>query len=566
MNKILGRAGTLAAEAQQRIYNTSPHNSSTDASEHDPLLGEQNGRPVEDGLESHGESDNPPEAPVADEPTTRELLAVMGGIFIGVFFAALDTTIVATLTAAISSDFDSLSLLSWLATGYLISNAACQPLSGKLTDIFGRRAGLIFSNVFFGAGTLICGLAQSEWVIISGRVIAGIGGGGLTAISTFVTSDLVPLRRRGVWQGYGNIVFGLGMGLGGTFGGWVNDTIGWRWAFLIQIPFIIISTLMVWFTVKIPVQETSKSALSRIDFLGAGLLVVSLVLLLLGLNSGGNQFPWTHPFILTVLPLALVTFLAFIYVEDRVAAEPMIPVRLVATRTVLSACLTNWFSTMAVFLALYYIPLYLQIRGFSALKAGLRLIPNAFAMSCGSLGVGFIMRSTGRYYILSVACMSLLVLGEALYVTFDLQTPAWATFVYVIPTGIGYGGMLTITLVAMISAVEHKDQALITAASYAFRSTGSTIGITIASAVFQNILTMELRDRFPGQEEAVKRVRNSLEELKRLPKGWSKSEVMESYMHATRGAFVAGLCLAALAMGASLFMREHVLHKTLARK
>jgi MFS family permease len=97
----------------------------------------------------------------------------------------LDTTIVATLTGPISSDFSSLSLLSWLATGYLIANAACQPLSGKLTDIFGRRAGLIFSNVFFGTGCLISGLAQSESVIIAGRIIAGMGGGGLNAISSF---------------------------------------------------------------------------------------------------------------------------------------------------------------------------------------------------------------------------------------------------------------------------------------------------------------------------------------------------------------------------------------------
>ena len=140
----------------------------------------------------------------------------------------LDTTIVATLTGSISSDFSSLSLLSWLATGYLIANAACQPLSGKLTDIFGRRAGLIFSNVFFGTGCLISGLSQSEWVVIAGRVIAGMGGGGLNAISVFVSTDLVPLRRRGVWQGYGNIIFGLGMGLGGTLGGWLNDWIGWR--------------------------------------------------------------------------------------------------------------------------------------------------------------------------------------------------------------------------------------------------------------------------------------------------------------------------------------------------
>ena len=140
----------------------------------------------------------------------------------------VDSTIIATLAAPISSSFDSQSLLSWLASAYLIANAACQPLSGRLTDIFGRGTGLVFSNVFFAAGNLICGLAKSEWVMIFGRVISGMGGGGLMAISTFVGSDLVPLRKRGLIQGLGNVVFGSGAGLGAIFGGWINDTWGCR--------------------------------------------------------------------------------------------------------------------------------------------------------------------------------------------------------------------------------------------------------------------------------------------------------------------------------------------------
>jgi MFS family permease len=224
---------------------------------------------------------------------------------------------------------------------------------------------------------------------------------------------------------------------------------------------------------------------------------------------------------------------------------------------------------MSVFLALYYVPLYLQVRGFSAFNSGLRLIPYAASLSAGSLSAGFVMRKTGRYYILACVLMALLVAGSALYTTFDLNTPTWATYLYMVPAGMGYGGMLTVTLIAMISAVDHKDQAVITSASYAFRSTGSTIGITIASAVFQNILTMELRDRYGGSkggEKAIERIRNSLDEIKHLPKGWHKADVLDSYMHAIRGAFVAGLGLAIIATVASLFMREHTLHKNLARK
>lgn len=102
----------------------------------------------------------------------------------------------AILSATISASFNSLSLFSWLASAYFIANAASQPLFGKLADIYGRRAGLVFCNVAFAAGDLISALAGVEWVMVLGRVVAGIGGGGLSTIVTFVASDLVPLRRR----------------------------------------------------------------------------------------------------------------------------------------------------------------------------------------------------------------------------------------------------------------------------------------------------------------------------------------------------------------------------------
>ncbi|KAH8427915.1 uncharacterized protein LDX57_005618 [Aspergillus melleus] len=529
-------------------------------SEQTPLLGDQTQNATVTPQES--------EVPVAEEPTTKELLLVLGSIWIGVFLAALDTTIVATLTAPISSSFHSLSLLSWLATSYLISNAAFQPLSGRLTDIFSRRTGLVLSNIFFAAGNVICGLAKSEWTIILGRVVAGIGGGGLTAISTFVTSDLVPLRKRGVWQGIGNLCYGAGSGLGGVFGGWINDTLGWRWAFLIQVPFVAVSCVVVAFTVKVPVKETTRGKLKRVDFLGAITLVITLILFLLGLNAGGNQVPWTHPLILTTLPLSAVSFCIFVYVEANVASEPVIPVRLLLDRTVSSACLTNWFTTMAVFGLLFYLPLFFQVQGLSATAAGVRLIPQAVGTAMGSLGSGILMRATGRYQAMNFAAMALMILGGSLICTLDLTTPTLLPFVYFFILGVAYGSMLTITLVALISAVDHKHHAVITSASYAFRSTGSTIGITVASAVFQNMLKSGLWNRFGNREDAdevIRRIRDSLDEIWKLPADW-KSGVLDAYMESLRAAFVTLLALAILGAAVSLGMRQHKLHSSLARR
>lgn len=261
--------------------NTVQNNDST--SEQTPLL--YNSR-------SHQDQATPgPDTAVVDEPSTKRLLIIMSSIWVGGFLAAVDITLIATLTGPISESFGSLSLISWLASAYFIANAALQPLSGKLTDIFGRRAGLIFSNIFFAIGNLICGLATEDWVIVVGRVVAGAGGGGLTTIATFVASDLIPLRKRALWQGYSNLCYGVGAGLGGVFGGWVNDVWGWRWAFLAQIPVTLVSTVLVWFTVKIPTQTSDGNRWKRIDYAGATTLILALVLLLLGLNSGGNTVP-----------------------------------------------------------------------------------------------------------------------------------------------------------------------------------------------------------------------------------------------------------------------------------
>ncbi|KAH8597010.1 MFS multidrug transporter-like protein [Bisporella sp. PMI_857] len=505
---------------------------------------------------------------IVDEPSNKRLVVVLGSMWIGVFLGALDSTIIATLSASISTSFNSLSLLSWLASAYLIANAACQPLSGRLTDIFSRRSGLVLSNVLFAAGNLICGLAKSEWVMIAGRVVAGMGGGGLMAISTFVGSDLVPLRKRGIVQGLGNLCFGAGAGLGGLFGGWMNDTVGWRWAFLAQVPPVIASTIIVYFVIDIPPKHSAKSKLSRVDFLGAFTLVLTLVLLLLGLNSGGNVVPWNHPLVLVSLPLSFISLLGFIYIEAYIASEPVIPVKLLLNRTVAAACLTNWFATMVLFMVAFYIPIFYQVAGFSATAAGTHLIPSSVGASFGSLASGVIMNKTGKYKVLALGLLVSLVLGVGFLSTLTFTTPDWPAYIYLFLIGTGYGGMLTVTLLAVISAVSHDHQAVVTSATYAFRSTGSTIGITIASAVYQNILVKALYSRFgdqPGAEEEIQRIRDSFDELNHLPDGW-KQGVLESLAGALSGVFLSALGLAVLALICSVFIRQHTLHKSIARR
>ncbi|KAF4336570.1 major facilitator superfamily transporter [Fusarium beomiforme] len=503
-----------------------------------------------------------------DEPSTRYLVAVFGSVFIGVFLAALDTTIVATLSVPISNTFGSLTLVSWLGSSYLIANAACQPLSGRLTDIFSRRSGLVVCNLLFGVGTCMCGIATSKWILLAGRVVAGMGGGGLNAITAFVASDLVPLRKRGVVQGFVHICYGVGAGLGGLFGGWINDLWGWRTAFLCRVPLIAISTILVSITLKNnPSKPSHKSRLSRVDFSGAFTLSLTLILLLLGLNSGGNLVAWSHPLVLVSVSLSVVAAGSFVLVESKWAEEPIIPMHLLFDQTVLSACLMNWLVTMVLFMATYYVPVFFQVNGFSTTAAGLRLVPQSVGTALSSLTCGFIMKRTGRYRLLGMAVIACSALGFLGLSTMVIETPTPLVLLFVFLVGVGYGGMLSVTLLATVAAVSHEEQAVATSANYAFRSMGSTIGVTIASVVYQYLLQHGLRHRFgsyEGSAEVIKRLLDSLDELKHLPDGWTKG-VFEAYEIALRGVFLSGLGVSVWGLIAASFIKEHRLHNTISR-
>ena len=503
-----------------------------------------------------------------EEPSNRYLIIVFGSVFIGVFLAALDTTIVATLSVPISNSFGSLSLLSWLGSSYLIANAACQPLSGRLTDIFSRRSGLVVCNILFAAGTLMCGLATSQWTLLAGRVVAGMGGGGLNAIASFVASDLVPLRKRGVIQGFIHICYGVGAGLGGLFGGWVNDLWGWRAAFLSRLPLITVSAVLVCLTLKnTPPKPNDKSRLSRVDFAGAFTLSLTLVLLILGLNSGGNVVEWTHPLVLVSVSLSVMAAGAFVLIETKWAKEPIIPMHLLLNRTVLAACLMNWFITMVLFMATFYVPILFQVNGSSTTTSGIRLIPQSVGTSISSLTCGYIMKRTGKYRALGLVVIACSCFGFAGLSTMTIDTPTVLVLLYVFLVGVGYGGMLSVALLSTVAAVSHDEQAVATSANYAFRSTGSTIGVTIASAVYQNLLQEGLHQRFDGREgsqDVIRRILNSLDELKHLPEGWSEG-VYEAYAIALRGVFLTGLGLAALGLVAAGLTRQHMLHATISR-
>lgn len=508
--------------------------------------------------------------------TTLQLLMLLSGSWLGSFLAALDGTIIATLSVTISASFHSFSMLSWIVSSYLIASAAVQPVVGRLTDIISRKTGLLACIVIFAFGNVICGFAKSQWTIVFGRAVAGAGGGGINAIGTFLGSDYISLRRRGLWQGMSNVVWASGVGLGGVVGGLISDRWGWRVAFLMLVPLTILSGVLVILFVPTPPPNHKKpegvrqEAWERIDFFGAFTLISTLIFLFLGLNTGGNVLPWTHPLVLASFPVSAFFFCLFIYIEKSHAKEPIIPLNLLLNRTILSACLVCWLGSMLYYSLIFYGPVYLQIKHFSPSKAGLYLTSFSLGSAIGSISAGLIMRKTGKYYFLGIFIQAALVSAFILASSFfTLTSPDWIPIPAFFLCGFGFVGTLTVTLTALISSVDQAEHAVATSISYAFRSTGSTIGITISSAVFQNILNKKLwallGDR-PDAAEIISRLKDSLDEIWKLPRGGLQEAAIEAYMFAVRGPFVTMLGFGVLGMLISLGMRENVLYNTLERK
>lgn len=310
---------------------------------------DQHSRPANRGDPQNLDEEAPP-PPTEDQPLLRApdpeawsaprgFAWIQVAIMSNVFLYGFDGTITAATYAVISSEFDAANTASWLTTSYLVTSTAFQPLYGRISDIFGRRVCFFISTVTFALGCLGCGVAKDIVTLNCMRALTGFGGGGLMTMATIVNSDMIPFRKRGMYQALQNGVFGFGAICGASFGGAIADGIGWRWCFLLQVPISAFALLMGWLVVKNPrgiIVEGHggkwRETLKRVDFLGSLLLVVGISVQLVGLSLGGNELPWSSPWVIGSLVGSLVLLGLFLVVEARTSAVPMIPLKLLHGR------------------------------------------------------------------------------------------------------------------------------------------------------------------------------------------------------------------------------------------
>ncbi|EIW69421.1 hypothetical protein TREMEDRAFT_39017 [Tremella mesenterica DSM 1558] len=496
-------------------------------------------------------------------------------VWFGAFLASLDGTIVATLLTPIGSYFDSSNRASWLGTSYLLSLCCFTPIYGRLSDLIGRRITYVGALSLFFLGTILCAIAPSMEFLFA-RCVAGMGGGGVQSIGVVIMTDLVSLRQRGLFQGYANIAFGLGGAVGGPIGGLISDTLGWRASFTFQLPLMIICAIGIFITLRhvhLPIKPTLinpqsistssssnipssssksgfKATLRRIDYLGSLTLVIALGSLLVSisiktssLQDDGTDYPWSDPLILGLLLNSILFFTLFSLVETRWAAEPTLPFQLLSRRTPFSVAFTSFTMVFNQFSLLYNVPLF-----FSAVKlrpasiSGAHLLPYSLVGPVGSVGMGWIIRHTGRYWWCSVIGGLIMVISAGMMCFWKENSPGWLSWVSVAPAGAGYAGVLTSSLIALMTEVTRQGRgeiAVATSMSYLFRTSGQVLGVSISAAIVQSILQKDLSRLITGPDasEIIYTIRHSTSSIVSLPEIY-RTAAVNAYQHALHVVFI----------------------------
>ena len=408
---------------------------------------------------------------------------------LGVFLAALDQTIVSTALPTIVGDLGGLEHLSWVVTSYLLASTASTPLYGKLGDMYGRKPVFLAAILIFLAGSLLAGLSQSMIQLIGFRALQGVGAGGLMVGAQAIIADIVPPRERGRYLGLFGAVFAVASVAGPLLGGFFVEAISWRWVFYINMPIGLLAVLVVVFRLHLHTPSQRHS----IDFLGAGLLTGGVSSLILFTSWGGTQYPWGSPVILGLGLAALVLLAAFV-LQERRAAEPIIPLGLFRSSVFRVATGIGFIIGLAMFGAIIFIPLFLQlVYGVSPTSSGLRMLPLMAGLLAASIVSGRIISRIGRYKAFPIAGTAITAVGMFLLSRLEVGTAPWVASLYMLVVGIGIGLVMQVLVLVVQNAAPRRDVGVATSTATFFRSMGGSLGVAVFGAIFASRLTSELR-------------------------------------------------------------------------
>ena len=425
--------------------------------------------------------------PTAPTITLAQFFKVFPSVCLPMFLASVDQTIVATALPNIAGSLGDVERISWVVVAYLMATTIAAPVYGKLGDVLGRRRLLFIALTLFLVASVLCALAPTMLALIDARVLQGAGGGGLMTLSQALVGEIVPPRERPRFQGYLAGTFMVSSTFGPVAGGWLTQHFGWVSVFYVNLPLGAIALALAF---RLP-NRRDAAAKFRFDWLGIGLLAGFVIPLLLALERAQRLSVDAEPLIVGLGALAIVSLWLLIRQERR-AASPLIPVRILAMPSIwrsdaMAACVGA-----GIVGAVTFMPIYLQVvRGADPAMVGLLLLPLTAGIAVGSIMTGRLMVKTGRTAVFPSFGQPIVATGWAVLALFGPSIPlTWLPILFIVISVATGTTMPVVQLTVQIEAGP-KNLGAASASVQFTRSIGAALGTATVGAVLFAVLAAQ---------------------------------------------------------------------------
>ncbi|MCO5968558.1 MFS transporter [Actinoallomurus soli] len=493
----------------------------------------------------------------ADAPMShRQIMEALSGLLLGLFVAILSSTVVSNALPTITADLHaSQTAYTWVITATLLATTISTPIWGKLADLMSKKLLIQLGLLVYVAGSAIAGLSQNPGMLITARVVQGLGAGGLTALAQTIMAVMIAPRERGRYSGYMGAVFALATIGGPLIGGVIVDTswLGWRWCFYVGVPFAVIALIVLQKTLHLPDRKRQV----KVDWLGATLLTASVSLLLIWVSFAGTKYDWLSWQTAVMVIGALVIAAIFVFAESK-AAEPILPLPLFRNPTMSLAVVASLFIGVAMFGATTFLSQYFQLaRGDSPTKAGLMTLPMIAGLALASTIAGRIISRTGRYKGFMVAGGILMTAGYGLMSMLRHDTAYWEVSIFMFFIGVGLGTTMQNTVLAVQNQVRNDQMGAASSSVSLFRTLGGAMGVSALGALLSNRVVHYTADGLArlGIHQAASSGGESIPNLSKLPAP-VRAVVEAAFGHGIGNVFLFAAPCAFVALIAILFIKE----------